>query len=230
MFLFLFVGIIESAFVPFADDYDAFNYIFDESQFNSFVSSRNKVIAIGMNSKHRAVKIIPTTYRILHDAYFDQCDFVQISEEFTLKISKELNLNLPIVLLFDNGRNIAIFEYPEQESSFIKLVQIFIESKLEKISTSEELYDNLGESPYALLVSEENYEKAKLIHYNVSTKIGMTDILIVDQQILDNLSISTGIGLFRNEDSYLIEIEPNVNSFLRNSRKNQNFRKSDTNY
>lgn len=202
-----------SVFIPYFQDNESFNYTFGKDELEDYIRSRSKVVCLGINSKHRAVKIIPNTYKALYQAYSEECDFVYITEEYANEISQSLKIDLPVILLYENGRRIATFEYPPQDNAFIRIVQIFLDIHTE-IDSFDHFTDVIGSSKYTIITTNDYYDEAKIIHYNLSITLGMIDIILVERQLLDDMRINYPMALYRNEDSKLIGLYGEINEFM----------------
>ena len=202
-----------SIFVPYFSSFSP-NRTVSESEFESIINERETFVAIAMSKNHRKVKIIPNTFYAASVAYNEYAQFISFDDEFSEKISKKENLPLPLVFLYKNKSRVATFHYPETDNEFLHLIEsFFIQPKPCKNVT--ELYTKLGNSPFSILCTKENYAVANELRFKASEKMEMIDVVLINQSVFDELGLGGAIfALFRNEDRMIVKIRNDLSILL----------------
>ena len=223
-FSFLFLTFSFSIFIPYSfSSFPSVNETLSEENFNELLKTNKKIIALAMSKNHQKIKIIPNAFYTASLLYGNEVDFVTLDENYSQQISINQQIQLPILLLYDNNENIATFRYPETENQFFFLMStLFDENPISYANNLTELYSQLGNSPFSLISSKNSLNEAKSLQLKASSKMEMINLIIISQNLFNELSSNTNndtskLFLYRNEDQMIVDINNDINTLLLSS-------------
>lgn len=235
MFFAFFLHKIYSEFVPFNTDL----FLTDMPKISiaraKEISKSNMVFSLAPNMNNRFMPDIWRTFHHISNHYGKNFNFTLLDEESSLQLSKNKGrkvIRLPSIFIFENSTIKGIIPCETSEYSLLSTFHSLLSSD-KIISSPENLYSMIGNSPFSIISPPSLFNTAKKIFCELSlflintktlksyypNQIDELTIIQVSPELLHKMNISEiYLSLYRNQDRTIVPFNSTMECLLEQTK------------
>ncbi|OHT11186.1 hypothetical protein TRFO_01113 [Tritrichomonas foetus] len=172
----------------------------NKTTLDKLVQSNKTIIAFSVEKAYKEMVPVIRSMNEGASIFGEYATFVYLERSLAQEIAYINRMSLPSFFFFREGKLISSHAYPQNDSTFVKILQGLLHPL--QIGTKDDLFSYLGDCYYSILSLPELFNDSIEVFHKHQIEC---DIVFVTKELLNDLDLDdTRLALYRREDNVIV--------------------------